>query len=470
MKIFGFEINLRKTLPALPAALDPTRWWWPVINEPFTGAWQSNQELRFESLMSHTAIYRCITMISSDIAKMRIKLVENVGNDIWVPIDSAAFTPVLRKPNDFQTRIQFFEDWMRSKLMSGNTYVLKNRDQRGVVTRLYVLNPHRVKVYVAPDGDVFYQLHGDELLGLYESEVAVPASEIIHDRYNPLYHPLCGIPPLSACALAGALGLSIQRNSANFFQNASVPGGILTAPHTIDQVTADRLKTHWESNYTGDKRGRVAVLGDGLKFEVMRETAVDAQLSEQLKLSSEIICMAFGVPPYMIGAAPPPNFNNIEALNQQYYAQCLQVLIESIEILLDEGLGLVDIIGKSYGVEFCVGDLIRMDTPTKVKAWTDMIQGGIAAPNEARAAFDLEPVTGGDSVYLQQQNYSLEALAKRDSQDDPFGTNTPAPTEEDPEEEEESDEPATESSGARSIEDVTKIWVLRSGQFSGSGV
>jgi hypothetical protein len=38
-------------------------------------------------------------------------------------------------------------------------------------------------------------------------------------------------------------------------------------------------------------------------------------------------------------------------------------------------------------------------------------------------------MTGGDALYLQQQNFSLEALAKRDAQDDPFRTAPPpAPT------------------------------------------
>jgi phage portal protein BeeE len=36
------------------------------------------------------------------------------------------------------------------------------------------------------------------------------------------------------------------------------------------------------------------------------------------------------------------------------------------------------------------------------------------------------PVAGGDSPYLQQQNYSLAALAKRDSSPDPFDKATPS--------------------------------------------
>jgi hypothetical protein len=39
--------------------------------------------------------------------------------------------------------------------------------------------------------------------------------------------------------------------------------------------------------------------------------------------------------------------------------------------------------------------------------------------NEARATIGLPPVEGGDTPYLQQQNYALSALARRDTQPAP---------------------------------------------------
>jgi phage portal protein BeeE len=56
----------------------------------------------------------------------------------------------------------------------------------------------------------------------------------------------------------------------------------------------------------------------------------------------------------------------------------------------------------------------------------DAVGAGVMSPNEGRSKLDLKPVEGGESPYLQQQNYSLAALAKRDAQDDPFAPNTPA--------------------------------------------
>ena len=61
-----------------------------------------------------------------------------------------------------------------------------------------------------------------------------------------------------------------------------------------------------------------------------------------------------------------------------------------------------------------------MDTATKVKSVSEAIGAGFMAPNEGRQKFDLPPVQGGDSPYLQQQNYSLAALDKRDNSANPM--------------------------------------------------
>ena len=49
--------------------------------------------------------------------------------------------------------------------------------------------------------------------------VTVPATEIIHDRMNPLLHPLCGIPPLYACAMTITQGQRIQAQSAAYLED-----------------------------------------------------------------------------------------------------------------------------------------------------------------------------------------------------------------------------------------------------------
>lgn len=416
MRFLGFDIT--KAAPNGTMPVPSGGRWWPLVREPFTGAWQQNEEIKLVDVLSNPYVMRCISLISGDIAKMRVRLVQLEASGIWTETTSPAFSPVLKKPNRAQNRIQFFRNWMESKLIHGNTYVLKERDNRGVVVRLYVLDPKLVTPLVAPDGSVYYDLKRDDLAGVQEKDgrLAVPARDIIHDRWNTFYHPLVGISPLYSASVAAIQGLRIQSYSTQFFANHAQPGGVLTAPGAIGDETAERLKTTWATNFSGANSGRVAVLGDGLKYEPMAFKAVDNQQIETYRASAETIATAFGVPPYKLAIGGAPTYNNVEALTQEYYAQALQEHIEHIELCLDEGLELP----TPYGTEFDLDDLLRMDTSTLFKTLAEGVRGGFVAPNEARKRVGYKPLDGGDTVYLQDQDHSLEALAKRDARDDPF--------------------------------------------------
>lgn len=405
--------------------------WVPVIRESYAGAWQQNITIDFNSVLSNHAVFACISLISSDIAKLGVCLTKlDDAYGVWMETTNPAYSPVLRKPNRFQTRIQFWENWLISKLTRGNTYVLKERDGRGVVIRLYILDPNRVRPLVSDfDGAIYYELKSDNIANLQEERILVPAREIIHDRFNCLFHPLVGTSPIFANGLAAINALNIQSNSLQFFGSQSQPGGILTAPGRVSQETADRLKETWDTKFTGANRGKTAILGDGLKYERVTLTSVESQLIEQLKWSAEIVCSVFHVPPYKIGIGPMPAYNNIQSLNVEYYSQCLQRLIEDAEVCLDEGLE----VGEYLGTRFNIENLLRMDSVTQMSVLKEGIGAAVYAPNEARKKIDLPPVEGGDSPMSQQQNYSLAALAKRDAKEDPFSTTAkPAPSTEQP--------------------------------------
>lgn len=396
---------------------------WPwVIREATTGAWQSNVTTDTkETLLSFSTIYSCVTGIADDIAKMRLKLDRDVDG-IWEEITTGSpWLPVLRKPNHYQNRIKFIEYWIVCKLLNGNAYILKQRDNRGIVTALYVLDPMRVTALVAEDGGVYYQLQVDYLSQQTKENPTIPASEIIHDRMCCLWHPLIGVSPLYACALAGTMGNKIVNASTGFFGNRAMPGGVLTAPGAISNDTAARLKAAFEANFSGANSGRLAVLGDGLKFDMIQMTAEQAQLAEQLKWTTSDIARAFHYPEFKLGGPLPPYAGNVEALITAYYTDCLQILIESLELCLDEGLELP----RDLGTELDLDGLMRMDTLGLYDANSKAVGGGWMAPDEARFKANYKPVPGGSSPYLQQQNYSLAALAKRDAQSDPFAAGKP---------------------------------------------
>lgn len=382
-------------------------WYSLRILEPFTGAWQKNIEWKRQTVLSHPAIFSCITLISGDISKLKLKTmaIDSDGIKTAVNADDYKF---LNRPNPYQNRIQFFESWVLSKLIRGNTYALKSRDRDGNVNRLYILHPDLVTPLVSESGDVFYQLGGDNINNLDKLGVTVPASEIIHDRFNCFFHPLVGLSPIFACGLVAFGGIKMLENNAKLFQNGARPTGILTAPGAISDETARELKTNWEANYSGENYGKTAVLGDDLKYTPLTVTAAESQMIDQMKMGAEMICACFHVPPYKV-MGNAPTHNNAEILQQQYYDQCLQILIESIEECMDQGLELPD----RMHMQFDLDGLLRMDTKTQIETLGAGVNKAIYSPNEARKKVNLKPVVGGDVPFLQQQNWPIDMLAER---------------------------------------------------------
>lgn len=385
--------------------------WYPLVREPFSGAWQRNLEERQETVLCYPTLYACLSRISQDMGKLPFRLMRRDDNGIWNSVDNPAYSPVMNKPNGYQTAQQFREAWTLSKLIHGNAYILKQRDARRVVTRLYVLDPCNVMPLVSDDGQVFYQLNYGSKENLlpeaYPAEqLVIPASEIIHDRMNCFHHQLVGVPPLCAAHWPAVKNLKILRNAAEFFGNASQPGGILTAPAGISNDDATAIKQFWDANYSGRNRGKIAVLGADMKFTSFAQNSADSQLVEQMKYSDEQVCQPFHIPPFIVGIGSIPAGLKVDDMMNVYLSLALQGHIEAMEYLLDEGLG----ISAPLGVDMDTEPLLRMDTEKRAQVWGKLVNDGISAPNEARREFNLGGLQGGDTVYMQQQDYPLDQV------------------------------------------------------------
>lgn len=406
---------------------------WGTLVEAFGGMWQRNLTTDgTKTLLSSSPVYACVQLIARDVAKLPLVLQQKKGKrEIWSDAENPAWSPPLRRPNRYQTPLQFLEQWIISKLLWGNTYVLKEYDRREVVRAMYILDPGRVQPKVAPDGEVYYAIAEDQLAGV-ENAVIVPSEDVIHDRALTLFHPLIGVSPLYAAALTATQSRQIQTNSSVFFQNMSRPSGQLTGPGFINDETAARLKAQFEERFSGQNVGRILVAGDGLKFEPFTMPAEQAQLVEQLQWAPVDVARAFQVPPYKIGAGNRPS--DTAAADQEYYNEVILPHVTAIEQLLTAGLFLP----LEWRVNFDEDGLVRMDRKKRMESWQIGVRGGFLAPNEARERENLPPAEGGDTPYMQHQDYPLAALANREV---PPAAGTPAPTAPPTEEPEEPEEP-----------------------------
>lgn len=417
MRFFGLEITRAKAAVAPMSHLD-VGWRTLLSGDAWPGSWQANiRPDNPDQLLAFSAVFSCVTGIAQDVAKICLRGVQENEDGTCTPIPAASpLAAFFAKPNHFQDAYQFVEAFVLMRLTKGNTVGVKVRDGRRMVRSIYLLDWDRVKPLVAPSGEVFYQISSDHLAGLPE-QVTLPAREVIHNRGACLFHPLIGVSPLYASGIAATMGGKITRGSAAFFRNMARPSGMLTADGEISPETAARLKADFEANYSEGNLGKIAVGGNGMKFIPIGITAADAELVKQLEWTVQDVARAFRYPLYKLGG-PIPQGATTAQLQQNYYDECLQPIIESIESTLTDGLELP----PGIEAEFDVEDLLRMDRAAQGEVDGNLVKNGIMAPNEARRRRNLPPVPGGQTPYLQQQNFSLAALEKRDAREDPFAT------------------------------------------------
>lgn len=409
LTIFGALRNAASRQKALSPV--PQRGGWFRIHEPFAGAWQRNKEEDHGTILTYPTLYTCITSIMQDIGKLPFLLMSKTDDGTFVEVDNPAYSKVLREPNHYQNPQQFRESWLCAKLVQGNSYILLKRDERGVVNAMYPLDPFRVRPLVSDSGAVYYELQTNNLSLLPETgeQLIVPARDVIHDRWATFHHPLIGVPPVAAANWAVVKNLRIMRSAAEFFGNGAQPSGILTAPGQINDETAKRLADYWNTNFSGGNAGKVAVVGDDLKYVAMGMKSTDAQLVEQLKYSDEQIAQPFRIQPYKIGLSAPPAGWKSDDVNVQYHSDALSSLIEAMENLLARGLGIT----KPLEIWLDDETLWRMDAGKLAEVETKLVGGMIKTPDESRRKLNLPRTAGGNTLWGQHQDYPLGVLAKR---------------------------------------------------------
>jgi HK97 family phage portal protein len=284
--------------------------------------------------------------------------------------------------------------------------VLKERDERGVVKTLVILDPARVKPLVAPDGSVYYELQSNELAGLQQESapIVVSASDLIHDRWNCLWHPLCGISPLYAIGGAVSQAQAIQSSSTTFFAKGGRPAGMLVAPTKLDPASAERIK----STLANFKTGEIMLTDQGMTYHDIGGSAVDSELIAQLGWTEEKICEVFGMPISILNSNKQPPYANAEASQLQYKSQCLEPHLASIAACLGDGLELP----LYLSLEFDDTLLIWMDTATRTTAAKTAIAAGMSVNEVRDTYYGLGPVPGGEVPYLQQQYIPIDQAAE----------------------------------------------------------
>lgn len=164
--------------------------------------------------------------------------------------------------------------------------------------------------------------------------------------------------------------------------------GAFVTDQRLSDNAIPRMRAELEKLYGGvENAGKVALLEQGLKFESVGVSAVDADLISQRKLSREEVCAAYDIAPALLG---------LESANYASMSEYRKALYDSIATrlsLIEETLQvqLVDTEPSWDGlfVEFDTGDLLRPDPEARARTYLMNQQSGVNSINERRRLENL---------------------------------------------------------------------------------
>jgi phage portal protein BeeE len=193
-----------------------------------------------------------------------------------------------------------------------------------------------------------------------------------------------------------------------FYMNQARPSAVLSTDLILDKDQVQFIRDRWDEQSKGLKAGGTPILTAGLKPMILSSNSRDAELAEVMKLTDQKIALAFRVPLQILGIGGTP-FGSTELLMQSWIASGLGFALNHIE----DAYGLLfNLDGQpDEYVEFDTKALLRSAFKERIGALAQAVQGGIMAPNEARAEESLDEVEFGDEPRVQQQVVPLSAAA-----------------------------------------------------------
>ncbi|XEY18389.1 phage portal protein [Azospirillum sp. HJ39] len=359
--------------------------------------------------MRVSAVYSCVRVIAEDGAKLKPQVWRALPDGSRQPAVDHPLHEILRRPNRHMTPVSLLLAMFSAWGFRGNSIAVILRDRFGNANGLWPVHPGSVTIYEAMDGRLFYAISRRTTLEnaiLRNVPLMVPDYDIFHVR-GMTFDGIVGLSPLAQLREAIGIAIAGEEMSAKLMANGAQPSGVLKHPKVLTKDVADRLSTSWNNRHGGPgNAGKTVVLEEGMEFEQLGMTSVDAQFLEQRKLTIEEIARGFRVPLHMIGMLDRMTNNNVEALTRAYYDQTLMPMLEAFEAEFSRAFNLPD----DVYVEFDVRRLLRADFKTRQEGMRTMFQSGALTPNEWRVEEGYNPSPAGrvfarplNTAYVDEQ-------------------------------------------------------------------
>jgi HK97 family phage portal protein len=307
-----------------------------------------------------SAIYACVNLISGAIAGLPLH-VYRVSQD--GQRDRTVNDPIWWVLNEqMSPRWNAATGWeymAASLLLHGNAYARIWRGPNAMPTEIEPIHPSRITTALNYEKRrLIYQIAPEDL---------VPGQLVVLDQDDVLHVPGFGFdgykgmsPIRHALRMPGAVAMSAQEFSANFFGNSARPDYVIQTEQKLGPDAIETMRDQINARHRGpDKAFRPMLLQQGMEVKTISLPITDMQLIETRQFQIEEIARIYGVPPFMIGHNEKTTSwgSGVEAMGIGFVRYCLRQHLTKFETEFNRKLFRT----AAKRVEFDTFDLERAD-------------------------------------------------------------------------------------------------------------
>jgi HK97 family phage portal protein len=352
-----------------------------------------------------SAIYASVNLISGAISALPMHVYSRATDGERARLPSDSLWWILNE--QMTPRWQAAAGWefmTQGLLFHGDGFARIQRNYRGEVVGLEPIHPLRVRVVPSPDGSrLIYGILPDTTV-----PNAVNRVEEIVDQDDMIHVPgfgfdgCRGLSPLRyALRMAGAVAITAQDYSANFFENSARPDLVLETDQAMTPEKVTQLREAVEARHQSSANAaRPMLLTNGIKAKVISMPIDDMQLLETRKFQIEEIARIYGIPPFMIGHNEKTTSwgSGVGEMGTGFVRYALRQHLNKFQNEINRKLFRT----ASKVAEFDTTELERADTKAMFEAFRVALgragEPGFMTTNEVRRTLNMPRIDGGDTL------------------------------------------------------------------------
>lgn len=368
-------------------------------------------------LTRNSTVMACVGAKARALAQLPIKVMQEADNGTYLDATkddkvgvrdknkARQVAKLLNNPNNFQSKYEFWYQWLMWYELSGEAFTLWWREDQKSPTQtpmeMYVLDSTLIAVTINPARYPSYRLSTPSY-GFSKDE-PLQAHQVMHVK-EAAWQGSAGFNKGILAAELVSLDQDIDVYANFIMLNGAKPSGMFVTDQVIPngkyEEIAARLKEAW-SSLTGSQKtdpskpGQGMLLDQGMKYQTIDIlTLQDAQAAELKIQTMKRICGLFGVPPAMIGIADQ-KYNNTQTMLDEFYKSTMYPTIVNVQDKLKQQLfpGY-----PSLCIQFDTSNFLKGAPLDQMNFAKAAVEAGIFTPNEAREYLGKPSIEGGDEL------------------------------------------------------------------------